>query len=94
MLKNLKEKNQNSTMNTGKNTPVILSYLPSSKMDFNETLSQLCCNNFPLPQREIRIINSEIRKLKSLKVIVNTDKRTGITFLSYLPEVKKMAATG
>ena len=40
------------------------------------------------------IINSEIQKLKCKKVIVNTDKRTGMTFLGYFPEVTKMAATG
>ena len=40
------------------------------------------------------IINSEIQKLKSKKVIVNTDKKQWVTFLAYLPEVKKMAATG
>ena len=34
------------------------------------------------------IINSE--SIKTKNVIVNTDKRTGITFLVYLPEVKWM----
>ena len=39
--------------------------------------SKHCCVNFPLSKEEMSIINSEIQKLKSKKVIVNTDKRTG-----------------
>ena len=47
------------------------------KLDFNETPSQRCCNNFPLSKEEISISNYEIQILKSKKVVVNTDKRTG-----------------
>ena len=66
-------------MNTGKNNPVILSYIIKNglKLDFNEIPFQLCCNNFLLSKEEIKITKSEIQKLKSKKVIVNTDKRTG-----------------
>ena len=64
------------------------------KLDLNEILFQHCCNNFPLSKEEMSIINSEVQKLKSKKVIVNKDKEQGITFLVYLPEVKKMVATG
>ena len=46
------------------------------KLDFNGIRFQCCCNNFPLSKEEMRIINSEIQKLKSIKAIVNTDKRT------------------
>ena len=49
------------------------------KLDFNETPSQRCCNNFPLSKEEISISNYEIQILKSKKVVVNTDKRTEIT---------------
>ena len=80
-------------MNTGKNTPVILSYSIFSKnglkLDFNEIPFQHCCNNFPLSKEEMSITNSEIEKLKSKTVIVNADKRTGFTFLVFLPKVKK-----
>ena len=64
-------------MNTGKNNPVILSYIIKNglKLDFNEIPFQLCCNNFLLSKEEIKITKSEIQKLKSKKVIVNTDKR-------------------
>ena len=85
-------------MNTGKNTPVILSYLIFSKnglkLDFNEIPFQHCCNNFPLSKEEMSIIKSEIQKLKSKKVIVNADKKNGITFQVALPEVKEMTVTG
>ena len=47
------------------------------KLEFNEIPFQCCCNNFPLSKEEMNIINSETEKLKSKKVIVNTDKRTG-----------------
>ena len=47
------------------------------KLDFNEIRFQHCCNNFSLSKEEMSIINSEIQKLKSKTVIVNTDKRTG-----------------
>ena len=40
------------------------------------------------------IIKSEIQKLKSKKVIVNADKKNGITFQVALPEVKEMTVTG
>ena len=44
------------------------------KLDFNEIPFQ---HNFLISKEELSIINSEIQKLKSKKVIVNTDKRTG-----------------
>ena len=47
------------------------------KLDFNEIPFQHCCNNFPLSKEEMSIINSEIQKLNSKRVIVNTDKRIG-----------------
>ena len=47
------------------------------KLNSNEIPFQHCHNNFPLSEEEMSIINSEIQKLKSRKVIVNTDKRTG-----------------
>ena len=47
------------------------------KLDSNEIPFQHCCNNFPFSKEEMSIINSEIKKIKSKKVIVNTDKRTG-----------------
>ena len=50
------------------------------KLDFNELPFKHCCNSFPLSKEEMRIINSEIQKLKSKKVSVNTDKRTGLDF--------------
>ena len=46
------------------------------ELDFNEILLQPCCNNFPLSKEEMSFANSEIQKLKSKKVIVNTDKGT------------------
>ena len=63
------------------------------KLDFNEIPFQHCCNNFPLSREEMSIMNSEIQKLKSKKFIVNTDKEQGITFLVFLPDVKKRATT-
>ena len=79
MLKTLKEDYQSITMNTGKSTPEILSYLILSKMglDFNEIPFQHCCSNVPLSKEEMSIIISEIQKRKSKIVIVNTDKTTG-----------------
>ena len=47
------------------------------KLNFNEIPFQHCHNNFPLSEEEMSIINSEIQKLKSRKVVVNTYKRTG-----------------
>ena len=47
------------------------------KLDFNEIPFQHCCTNFLLSKEEMSITNSEIQKLKSKKVIVNTGKRTG-----------------
>ena len=47
------------------------------KLDYNEISFQHCCNNFPLSKEEMSITNSEIQKLRSKKVIINTDKRTG-----------------
>ena len=47
------------------------------KLDFNEIPFQNYCDNFYLSKEEMKIINSENQKLKSKKVIVNTDKRTG-----------------
>ena len=64
------------------------------KLDFNEIPFQHCCNNFPLSKEEMSIIKSEIQKLKSKKVIVNADKKNGITFQVALPEVKEMTVTG
>ena len=46
------------------------------ELDFHEILLQPCCNNFPLSKEEMGFTNSEIQKLKSKKVIVNTDKGT------------------
>ena len=60
---------------------MILPYLILSKnglkLDFNEIHFQQCCNNFPLSKEEMSIINSEIQTLKSKKVNVNTEQRTG-----------------
>ena len=60
---------------------MILPYLILSKnglkLDFNEIRFQQCCNNFPLSKEEMSIINSEIQTLKSKKVNVNTEQRTG-----------------
>ena len=60
---------------------MILPYLILSKnglkLDFNEIPFQQCCNNFPLSKEEMSIINSEIQTLKSKKVNVNTEQRTG-----------------
>ena len=53
------------------------------KLDFNEIPFQHCCNNFPLSKEEMGIVNSEIQKLRSKKVIVNTDKITA----DYIPGV-------
>ena len=39
-------------------------------------------------------MNSEIQKLKNEKSSQTQIKELGITFLVYLPEVKKMVATG
>ena len=47
------------------------------ELDFNEIPFQHCCNNFPLSKEEMSIINYEIQKLNSKRVIVNTDKRIG-----------------
>ena len=60
------------------------------KLDFHEILLQPCCNSFPLSKEEMGFTNSEIQKLKSKKVIVNTE---GITLLPYLPGLKRKAAT-
>ena len=46
------------------------------ELDFNETLLQPRCNNFPLSKEEMSFTNSKIQKVKSKKVIVNTDKGT------------------
>ena len=59
------------------------------KLDFNEILFQHCCNNFPLSKEEMSIINSEIQKLKSNKVIANTDKRTGDYIFDVFTRSKK-----
>ena len=60
---------------------MILPYLILSKnglkLDFNEIPFQQCCNNSPLSKEEMSIINSEIQTLKSKKVNVNTEQRTG-----------------
>ena len=60
---------------------MILSYLILSKnglkLDFNEIPFKQCFNNFPLSKEEMSIINSEIQTLKSKKVNVNTEQRTG-----------------
>ena len=64
------------------------------KLDFNEIPFQHCCSNSPLSKEEMSIINSEIQKLKSKKVIVNTDKVAGDYISGVFPEVKKMAVTG
>ena len=67
-------------MNTGKkNTSdtFILDIIKNGlKLDFNEIPFQYCCNNFHLSKEETSVINSEIQKLKSKKVIVNRDERT------------------
>ena len=47
------------------------------KLDFTEIPFQHRCNSFPLSTEEMSIINSEIQKLKSKKVIVNRDKGIG-----------------
>ena len=59
------------------------------KLDLNEILFQHCCNNFPLSKEEMSIINSEIQKLKSKKVIVNTDRRTGDYIFDVFTRSKK-----
>ena len=59
------------------------------KLDFNEIPFQHCCNNFPLSKEEMSIINSEIQKLKSKKVIVNTDRRTGDYIFDVFTRSKK-----
>ena len=46
------------------------------KSDFHEISFQHCCNNFSLSEEEMSIFNSEIQKIKSKRVIVNTNKRT------------------
>ena len=60
---------------------MILSYLILSKnglkLDFNEIPFKQYFNNFPLSKEEMSIINSEIQTLKSKKVNVNTEQRTG-----------------
>ena len=53
------------------------------KLDFNEIPFQHCCNNFSFSKEEISIINSEIIKPNSKKVIVDTDKTT----VDYIPGV-------
>ena len=47
------------------------------KLDLNEIPFQHCCTNFPLSKKGMSLINTEIQKFKSKKVIVNTDKTTG-----------------
>ena len=64
------------------------------KLDLNEIPFQHCCTNFPLSKKGMSLINTEIQKFKSKKVIVNTDKTTGIGFPVILPEETKMSATG
>ena len=81
MFKTLKKENQNITMNTGKKYTIdtfILDIIKNGlKLNLIEISFQHCCNNISLSKEEMRIINSKIRKLKSKKVIINTDKRTG-----------------
>ena len=60
-------------MNTGPSIPDIIKN--GLKLDFNEIPFQHCCNNFPLLEQKMSIINYEIQKPKSKEVIVNTDKR-------------------
>ena len=47
------------------------------KLDLNEIPFQHCCTNFPLSKKGMSLINTDIQKFKSKKVIVNTDKTTG-----------------
>ena len=71
-------------MNTGKNTLVILSYFILSKMGLNETSMKYLptlLQQFSSFKKEMSNINSEIQKIKSKNVIVNTDK-TGMDYIS------------